>query len=115
MAIPRAYTAEEMRTQFLEQVWAYVEYWSKIEGHDKRQAVEGVAFSILVILDGESAMLPGFMVLPAVGADEVYTGPDGNYFPAIVRNDLIDQLDIAGSLHDRFFSLQPKGDSNGKE
>lgn len=115
MTKPRTYTMEEMRAQFLEQVWVYIDYWANQEGHDKRGALEGLAFSMLVILDGESAYLPGFMLLPAVGmGDPVYTGPDGNYFPAVMTNDILSELDIAGSLHDTFFQFQPKGDSNAK-
>lgn len=116
MTKPRVYTAEEMRDMFLEQVWVYIDYWEKEECHSKRQALEGLAFSILVILDGESAMLPGFMVMPNIGAgDPVYTGPDGNYFPAVIKNDLLSELDIAGSLHDTFFSFKPKENQMAKK
>lgn len=109
MKKPRVYTVEEMRARFLEQVWVYIDYWAKQEGHDKRGALEGLAFSMLVILDGESATLPGFMVLPAIGmGDPVYSGPDGNYFPAVMTNEILSELDIAGALHDTFFQFQPK-------
>lgn len=91
---PRAFTAEEVEKQFLTTVANYVEYWATLPNKTDREKVEGLAFSMLVILDGGSATLPGFAVTPTPHeSDKDYHIERGeNYFPT--------DVDIAGSLHE---------------
>jgi len=76
----------DMRDDFLEHVRHLVEYWNEIEKEDTIEKLEGLAFSILVALDGGSAALPGYSVIPL-----------GN-----------SECDIAGSLHELFFQHRDK-------
>ena len=95
---PRAMTEEEVRNAFLEQVRAMVRYWASNSVDDKsvERRLDGLAFSILVILDGGSA-LPGFTVTPNPHeSDKSFHIAEGeNWWP--------DDCDIAGSLHERFY------------
>jgi hypothetical protein len=68
---PRAYTAEEMRALFLSHVQATVGHWAPISGPGgARTAAEGVAFSILVALDGGAGGLPAFDLVPSPHPDD---------------------------------------------
>ncbi len=53
-----AYTVEEARENFLNNLKAICRYWSQVEGRTELEKCEGVAFSILNIFDGTSAALP---------------------------------------------------------
>jgi hypothetical protein len=100
---PRAYTAEEARDLFLQTVANYVDYWEKESRQPELRAkLEGLAFSILVILDGEAASLPGFTVkpLPSVEDKDWYIKQGENYFDS--------ETDIAGSLHDNIHKFLKK-------
>jgi hypothetical protein len=71
--------------------------------------MEGLAFSILVMLDGGSAMLPGFVVAPLPDpSDKDYHIMKGeNYFPE--NHDAAEKIkgDIAGALHERMDYYNP--------
>lgn len=73
--------------EFVEYVANMVDYWVEHYPEDAREAAEGVAFSILVGLDGEAMAVPGYHVYP-VGDENSSEIP----------------LDIAGSLHDELIS-----------
>lgn len=97
---PRAYTPEEVRTRFLHGVWDMVDWWdAETQVKSTREKMEGLAFSILAILDGAGA-LPSFIVAPSPHpSDEQYHKDEGtNWYPT-------DEPDIAGSLHDLFYTL----------
>lgn len=98
---PRQYTMEEMRSQFLSYVRNMILYWHK-EECSRIHALEGLAFSILVALDGEAADLPAFAVLPrSTIEDQKYFRENGqNWYPVF---QIDNQYDIAGSLHDHLF------------
>lgn len=57
----REYTAEEVRQQVLEHVNNMVSYWSTHPGITVEERCDGVAFSVLSMLDG-CAGLPAFRV-----------------------------------------------------
>jgi len=98
--VPRQLTVEEVRDQFLAQVWHTIRYWQKLDnpGGDR---IEGAVFSVLAILDGTAVDLPGFIVAPAPHhSDREYCVERGeNYFPETPQV----ECDIAGRLHDLFF------------
>lgn len=48
----RAYTVEEARMIFLREVKTITRYWESLEGKSRQEVAEGVAFSILALLDG---------------------------------------------------------------
>lgn len=94
---PRAYVVEEVRTRFLDHVRGIVTYWeNEARAPTTREKLEGVAFSILVALDGGSMGVPKFKVIPDPHpSDRQYHIDEGeNYFP--------DDCDIAGGLHEEF-------------
>lgn len=98
---PHAYTESEARTIFVQYVWNCIAYWT----NDARTPtlsgkMEGLAFSILVMLDGESC-LPGFKVIPNLveGDVDYYKQNGDNWFP---------ETDIGGCLHEVFCECDPK-------
>lgn len=66
---PRAYTAEEVRDKLLAHVRAMVAYWDTVTTNEgpmtQRERLDGLAFSILVMLDGDTMDLPAFDLYPA--------------------------------------------------
>lgn len=99
----REYTEEEIRAKFLMNVWSILNYW-KNESRAKTidEKMEGLAFSILVMLDGGNAMMPKFKVSPDPHPDdkEFYIKNGENYFP--------ENCDIAGCLHELFGNYRPR-------
>ncbi len=71
-----------MENQFLQHLKHLADYWERQEISDKEK-LEGLTFSMLVMLDGGSGDMPGFAVRP-IGEN----GDEGK--------------DIAGSLHEKF-------------
>lgn len=97
MSEPRALTVDEVRTAFLEHVRSMVDYWETVEsadGQTLRSRLEGLAFSILVALDGSALALPAFKVSPMPHPDDAaFNRAQGeNWYPT--------DVDIAGSLHE---------------
>lgn len=107
MTEPRQYTADEIRAMFLRHVWELIDYWDKTKP-DKREAMEGLAFSILVGLDGGVPDLTAFLVVPAPHEDdkEYLRGEGRNWFPPYVAGDP-EPCDIAGGLHELFHAARP--------
>lgn len=63
----RAYTKDEMREEFLEQIRILVNYWggdsdNKVKEKTSKEKLDGLAFSILNIFDG-STVLPAFDIV----------------------------------------------------
>ncbi len=65
---PRAYTPEELRSNVLDHISLMVEYWSTLPGLDERSRCDGVAFSILTMIDGSADQPP--MALVALSDEE---------------------------------------------
>lgn len=80
----RAYTAAECREMFLDQMRSYVDYWKKQarSGHD--DPFGGLAFSFLVMIDGESGDLPAFRILTDPHPDDEASlrAEGSNWWPA---------------------------------
>jgi hypothetical protein len=98
MAKARALTADEAKDKFLTRVSGYVDYWATLPGKTQRERLEGLAFSLMAILDGGASDLPGFTVKPRPHESdkEYYTERGENYFSKTT--------DIAGSLHESIHS-----------
>jgi hypothetical protein len=63
---PKAYTPEEVREMFLDQLRATKEYWlneTRVETESER--MDGLVFSILNIIDGSTCNLPAFDLIPS--------------------------------------------------
>lgn len=95
MSKPRMLTTDEVRERFLDHVRTLAAYWNDVPNQTTRDKLDGLAFSIMVLLDGGTG-LPGFKVTPNPhAADKEYHRREGsNWFP----ND----CDIAGCLHDMY-------------
>ena len=63
MTDPRPYTQEEARCLFLEAVKGCVHYWSKIARGSEAEKLDGLAFSILNLIDGSSGQYPASLDL----------------------------------------------------
>jgi hypothetical protein len=99
----RAYTEEEIREALLKKIWMYIDYWYKESRvSDTREKLEGLAFSLLAMLDGSNADIPGFKIIPSPHKDDkkyhIHLGE--NYYP--------DNVDIGGFLHELFHSNRPE-------
>jgi hypothetical protein len=109
MSEPRQYTEDEVRKIFIQQIWAELNWWEKesraVTIHEK---LRGLAFSILVTLDGASA-IPGFHVVPCVAPeDKAYYIENGeNWYPELSKEQAKKMCDIGGDLHEVFHELDP--------
>lgn len=95
---PRAYTEEEVTDEIVNYVKHIVRYWvHDVEGQSLEQKCEGVAFSILTMLDGCSGSLPAFdLVLHPHETDKEFHQSEGeNWY----ENGMV----ISTMLHERFF------------
>lgn len=92
---PRELTEDEVREQYLGLIQTYVRYWHNLPNKTCRERMEGLAFSMLVILDGESG-LPGFIVAPCPHQDdkEYHKDQGDNWFPENHKSNV--KCDIAG-------------------
>lgn len=58
MSDRRAYTAEEVTNGFLEELRRLAQYWARLPDQTPLEKCEGLLFSILAVIDGDSG-LPG--------------------------------------------------------
>jgi hypothetical protein len=99
MSESRELTREEVQDLFLRQIAAYIDFWlDEARAPTMRDKMQGLVFSILVILDGGSP-LPGFLVAPSPHeSDRAYAIENGkNWFPPDAQEV---SCDIAGNLHE---------------
>ena len=106
---PRAYTEEEVRDMLLSHIRTMVDYWVNLPHSPAgklgpqqeltiRDRVEGVAFSILVALDGAAMGFPAAVTL------KMEPHPDDKEDAQANGENWIEPgMEIADSLHDHFF------------
>ena len=85
----RAKTKEEVVEELLDHIHGMITYWEKEDRRpDVRGKLEGLAFSILVALDGGSVDLPPFDLIPETHPDdEEYLKSQGeNWYESVVIN-----------------------------
>ena len=100
--VPREYTTDEIRDIFLNHVRGLVQYWEKeSRAETSLKKLEGLAFSMLVALDGCAYDCPGFILVPSVHPDdkEYHRSQGENWFPETPDDGLPD----LGMLHDYFY------------
>ncbi len=106
-----AFTEEEIRKKFLDMVRSTVEYWATLPEKTVEGRLNGLAFSLLAMLDGCSAGFPGCKVIPIPHhSDKNYCLTRGEKY--IPRN-----IDIAGHLHEQYYETkpcEPNSDSKGQ-
>lgn len=95
----REFTTQEIEQQFLENVVSAVKYWNRQPG-ENIEKLKGLAFSILVTIDGCSN-LPRFVLAPFPHADDKqYSIDEGeNYYPENNSDNI--KSDISGALHEQ--------------
>lgn len=101
MSEPRAYTAEEVREEFLGAVDCMTSFWAKLPDKTPQERLDGLVHSILCIIDGVSGSSGcGYMLVPSTHpSDEAYHRDNGeNWYPA--APDVPGLVDIGGGLHD---------------
>jgi hypothetical protein len=105
--MPRELTEEEVRDRLLAHVRGMVHYWEMIKLGPKEglhERLEGLAFSMLVMLDGGSVDLPKFIVAPDPHpSDREYLASEGeDWYPE--NHSVVDTVkaDLGGSLHEHF-------------
>lgn len=107
---PGQITRDEARYLFLRHVADLVDYWSdENRVCDPREKLEGLAFSILTALDGCSAGLPGYAVVPMqTPDDEKWLRTEGiDYYPTFNETQLPEGVyDIGGGMHDVFYGYR---------
>ncbi len=101
------YTEEEVKIHFLRHLVSSIKYWDRLPGKTTTERLEGLAFSFLVSIDGDT-YLPAFILAPCPHEDDkafcINEGDD--YYP---ENHGVDvTCDIAGSLHEKFCEMTKK-------
>lgn len=90
----RELTEKETQVRFLDVVCQSVRWWSK-SNTSRDEALQGVAFSILVLLDGGGALPGSKVILDPHPDDKDYLKSQGDdWFPT--------DTDIAGDIHSMF-------------
>lgn len=98
--MPKVKTKEELREEFLNGVRGIVQYWLDAPHMDEKGRCEGVAFSILTMLDGGSGAFPCSIDLVA------RPHPDDKEFNIKEGNDYIEDGTIINEdvlLHEMIF------------
>lgn len=106
-AMAREYTMEEVREIFLRHVHHLIDYWEdEGEAVTSRDRLEGLAHSLLAMLDGCSADAPGFIVAPLPHKDdkERLESLGENWYPE--NDETLVNCDIGGALHDLFYKYK---------
>ena len=67
---PRELTKEEMVNELLGHVQSCVDYWEGLEGKSSKEKLEGLAFSLLVMIDGGAQVGP-FNLTPVISDDDI--------------------------------------------
>ncbi len=114
----REYTDAEILEQFMRHLWNNIRYWERTppvpewgpESDHLHQRMEGLAFSMLCMLDGVSVGLPGFIcaVTTAPEDAEFHRDQGENWYP---YNDdaAFERLKgvLPGALHEVFHNFDP--------
>ena len=98
----RAYTKDEVKQIFLENILLNIRYWDNIAGITKMDAIEGALFSTLTLLDGCSISLPAFdlVVRPHPDDKDYHIENNENYYEeGMVINDEC-------QLHEEFCAIR---------
>ena len=93
-------TVDEMREEFLSHVRMLVKYWNELEGpKSQEERLSGLAFSIMVTLDGGAADIPGYLMIPNSSEEDKawYKEQGEDYYP-VPPEDI--KGDIGGFLHE---------------
>ena len=98
------YNEEEVTENFLNGVHDCIDYWEKY-GNDTRDKLEGLAFSILVMIDGEQGDIPKFILAPDPHPEDKQYLIENHqrYYPENYKSNV--NCNISGGLHDLFYKV----------
>lgn len=96
----RAYTEEELRGIFIDGFKHLADYWARECPNDSARACEGLAFSMLVMIDGCSSAFPCSvdLVMRPHPDDKAFLIEEGENW---VGDGMVINSDVA--LHDEFY------------
>ena len=118
-SMSRETTKDEARKEFLNAVKDIADCWVHSEGTTVDEKCNGVAFSILVLLDGCNVNVPVFSVIPVPhSSDKEYSIQKGENYYADVSDEIYKMGIGAGvELHDEFCHMRDnnKGDKCEKD
>ena len=82
MSKPRAKTVEDVRKEFLEKIKACSRYYANLPNKTPLERCNGLAFSILNIFDGTSALMPAMDIVlrPHEDDKEFHRGEGDNWY-----------------------------------
>ena len=87
---PKEKSEEIVREEFLNHIRGLVDYWDKVDEKNCREKLQGLAFSVLAMLDGVSTDICGFIVAPSTHEDDkayhIANGED--YYPQNHRSNV---------------------------
>lgn len=90
----RAYTEEEVRMEFLNYIAGMAYYWAKQPGLTDLEKCNGLAFSVLTLIDGGTFM-PSFDLIPCPHEeDKDFHIEEGEnwYEPTVINNCQLHEL-----------------------
>ncbi|KKN46557.1 hypothetical protein LCGC14_0671510 [marine sediment metagenome] len=78
----KAKTAGEVREKFLDYVRNLTVYWEKVSNKSSFEKLQGLAFSIMVLIDG-GTMMPGFDIVcrPHPDDEEYHKDQGTDWYP----------------------------------
>lgn len=88
MSEPREKTEEEVVTELLEHMQVIARFWNRSDGSTEEK-LDGLLFSMLVMIDGGSAGICGFSLTPSFHPDdpEFLKGEGEDWYPTCPIND----------------------------
>jgi len=103
MSEPREYTVDEIREQFLADIWRKVDYWEQLPNKTKRERLSGLVHSVLAALDGCALSVPGFLLIPNPHPSdkEFHEARGENWYPSPSLEN-----DIGGDLHGLWYKVR---------
>lgn len=89
MSESRAYTAEEVREQFLSHLRNLARYWADLPNKTPLERTEGMLFSVLTTIDGGTLAVPAMDLIPLPHPEdkEYFISEGENYYEPVVIND----------------------------
>lgn len=90
--MPRAKTVEYVRSEIIAQIRHIVEFWATLPDQTPASRCDGVAFSILTMIDGEMALPAMMLVLAPHGEDRKYDESQGkNWYESgmVINSDVV--------------------------
>ena len=102
----RQLTEKEVRGRLLKEIHRIVDYWDKVENRSTYEKLNGLAFSILSMLDGGYVDLPSFIVAPRPHeSDKNFHKDNGeNWFPENLNSKI--ECDLGGTLHEYYAKIR---------